>query len=89
MASVNPGVSPSKTVVTVLVTVLQPVDRGNVLSPVQPRHRPGSVMSALTKILFALIAVILVGGAVFLASWDMPPPSEPVERVLPNERFFP
>jgi len=39
--------------------------------------------------LIAAIVVIgaLVGGAVFLAGWDIPPPSAQVEKSLPNDRF--
>jgi hypothetical protein len=36
-----------------------------------------------------IIAVILaaLGGAVFLALWNPPPPSTPVHKVLPDARF--
>ena len=44
-------------------------------------------MSKFLLILFILILVALGGGAVFLATWDIPPPSEPVEKVIPDERF--
>ncbi len=29
----------------------------------------------------------LVGGGVFLMTWDIPPPSAEIEKVIPNERF--
>jgi hypothetical protein len=41
----------------------------------------------MAKILIALVLVILVGGAVFLATWDMPPPTATVEKVIPNDHF--
>lgn len=44
-------------------------------------------MGKLFVILFALIAVCLGGGAVFLATWDIPAPSQTVEKVLPDDRF--
>lgn len=44
-------------------------------------------MSKLLKILLLLVLVIGVGGFAFLATWDMPAPSQPVERVIPNDRF--
>jgi hypothetical protein len=33
------------------------------------------------------ILLLLVGGGVFLAAWDIPAPSAKVEKVLPNDRF--
>jgi hypothetical protein len=41
----------------------------------------------MVKILFALMAVAIVGGVVVLATWDMPPPTATQEKVIPNERF--
>ena len=39
------------------------------------------------RVLGAVLAVALVGGAVFLATWDMPAPTATVEKVIPNDRF--
>lgn len=38
---------------------------------------------------FLCIAFLLglVGGGVFLMTWDIPPPSGEIEKVIPNERF--
>lgn len=33
------------------------------------------------------LAVVVVGGAAFLAAWDIPAPTDRVEKVLPNDRF--
>lgn len=44
-------------------------------------------MSKLLSILLLLILVTGVGGFAFLATRDMPAPSQPVERVIPNDRF--
>jgi hypothetical protein len=41
----------------------------------------------MAKILIVLVLVILVGGAVFLATWDMPAPTATVEKVIPNDHF--
>ena len=43
--------------------------------------------AVMAKILIVLVLVILVGGAVFLATWDMPAPTATVEKVIPNDRF--
>jgi len=39
------------------------------------------------KIVLALFVVVLVGGAVFLATWEIPTPNEQVEKVIPDDRF--
>jgi len=45
------------------------------------------VMGKLTIALIVVIALLLLGGAVFLALWNPPSPSSPVEKVLPDARF--
>jgi hypothetical protein len=45
-------------------------------------------MSKLGRVLIVLLVLAVGGIAVFLASWDMPPPSAPVEKVIPNERVL-
>ncbi|MCZ6884753.1 MAG: hypothetical protein O7E53_00155 [Alphaproteobacteria bacterium] len=45
-------------------------------------------MGAIMKVLILTLVLVLAGGAVFLLSWDMPPPSEKVEKVIPNERIL-
>lgn len=37
--------------------------------------------------LVLLVLVGVGGGALFLATWDIPAPSAPVEIVVPDERF--
>lgn len=44
-------------------------------------------MSMLIKILLVVVLLVGVGGFVVLASMDLPAPSQPVERVIPNDRF--
>lgn len=44
-------------------------------------------MSGLTKFLLIVWALVLIGGGVFLATWDIPAPKERVEKVIPNDRF--
>ncbi|MDG2313735.1 MAG: hypothetical protein P8M15_06870 [Alphaproteobacteria bacterium] len=39
------------------------------------------------KILIIFIFVVIVGGAVFLANWDIPAPLQSIEKVLPDDRF--
>jgi hypothetical protein len=44
-------------------------------------------MGKLVLIALAVIVVLLVGGGVFLAAWDIPAPSTPVEKVIPDAKF--
>lgn len=37
--------------------------------------------------LITLVVLLSLGGLVFLAMWDIPPPTERIEKVLPDERF--
>ncbi len=41
----------------------------------------------MVKFVLALVAVVILGGVVFLATWDMPAPIATTEKVIPNERF--
>lgn len=45
-------------------------------------------MNMITRIVLILLAVVVFGGAVFLANWDIPAPSATVEKVIPNERVL-
>lgn len=44
-------------------------------------------MSKASLIAGMVVIGALIGGAVFLAGWDIPPPSAKVEITLPNDRF--
>ena len=37
--------------------------------------------------ILAVFFVLVATGVVFLATWDIPPPSKPVEKVLDDGRF--
>lgn len=41
----------------------------------------------MAKVLLALVALVVLGGVVVLAMWDIPPPTATTEKVIPNERF--
>ncbi len=45
-------------------------------------------MSKLSRVLLIVLLVVLAGGAIYLATWEIPPPSTPVEKVIPNDRIF-
>lgn len=44
-------------------------------------------MKRLSTTLFLLLVAVLVGGAAFLSSWDIPAPVASVSKVLPDDRF--
>ena len=44
-------------------------------------------MGKLTVALVIVIVMALLGGMAFLAVWNPPPPSAPVEKVIPDARF--
>ena len=44
-------------------------------------------MKALYRLLGIALVFFLIGGTIFLFTWDIPPPSAPIEKVIPNERF--
>ncbi|MBI5163619.1 MAG: hypothetical protein HY985_06935 [Magnetospirillum sp.] len=44
-------------------------------------------MSKLTGMLVVLMLATVVGGGIFLATFDLPPPSAKVEKVIPDERL--
>ncbi|MCE2509842.1 MAG: hypothetical protein J4G10_02510 [Alphaproteobacteria bacterium] len=46
-----------------------------------------SFMNRISRIALLLILLILLGGFVAFANWDIPPPAVAIEKVLPDERF--
>ena len=44
-------------------------------------------MGKTTKILLVLVVLAIGGGLAFLLTWDIPPPTGPIEIDLPDERF--
>jgi hypothetical protein len=46
-------------------------------------------MSKLARVVILLFVVVIVGAGIFLATWNIPAPSAPVEKVIPNDRLRP
>jgi hypothetical protein len=42
---------------------------------------------ALVRLLLLALLLIAIGGAVFLATWDIPAPTRQVETVMPDDRL--
>lgn len=38
-------------------------------------------------VIFVLLLLFVGGGAVFLMTYDIPAPSQQIEKVIPNDRF--
>jgi hypothetical protein len=43
-------------------------------------------MSFFTRFILVLLVVAIAGGVLFLATWDMPPPSQTIEKSIPADR---
>ncbi len=44
-------------------------------------------MSKVVGVLVVLLVVVVLGGGAVLATWDVPPPTARVEKVIPDERL--
>lgn len=44
-------------------------------------------MKALTRLILVLVLVVVAAGGVALMLWEVPPPTAPVEKTIPNTRF--
>lgn len=44
-------------------------------------------MSKIAGFLVVLVLAVIVVGGVFLATFDLPPPSATVEKVIPDDRL--
>ena len=44
-------------------------------------------MRVIYRLLGIAVLLGMVGGVVFLMTWDIPPPSSTIEKVIPNERL--
>jgi len=44
-------------------------------------------MKSFSKVILVLVLAMIVGGGIFLATWDIPAPDMKIERVLPDDRF--
>lgn len=53
---------------------------------VTPRVTPRAQRDGedLARALLLVIAVLLLGGVIFLLTWDMPPPSQTIEEIVPD-----
>ena len=59
------------------------IDRLSVFSDQEYRPQMGKLILAM----LVIVLVVIAGGGVFLAVWDIPAPSTPVAKVIPNAQF--
>lgn len=50
-------------------------------SPLCERPRP------LLRLLLLALVIAILGGAIFLLTWEIPPPTAPVEITIPDEQL--
>jgi hypothetical protein len=57
--------------------------------PLRRRTVPPEIeaMSKLSRFLFLLAFILVLGGVIFLLTWEIPPPTAPVEVTIPDERL--
>lgn len=51
------------------------------------RYEPDAPMSMFTRILLVVLLAVALGGVLFLATWEIPPPTARIEREIPVERI--
>jgi hypothetical protein len=44
-------------------------------------------MKTVSRIVIIGVALLIAAGIAFLATWDIPPPKTPVEKIVPSDRF--
>jgi hypothetical protein len=44
-------------------------------------------MTRLSRVLSILVVAVVAAVVVFLMTWDIPPPTATIERVIPDDRF--
>ncbi|HET6469274.1 MAG TPA: hypothetical protein VFG43_12945 [Geminicoccaceae bacterium] len=44
-------------------------------------------MSKLSRFLLLFAFILVLGGVIFLLTWEIPPPTAPVEVTIPDERL--
>ena len=46
-----------------------------------------SHMSIYLRIVLGVLVLLIIGILVFLITWDVPPPVDPINKVVPDARF--
>lgn len=52
-----------------------------------PRPQVTGTIATLARVLILLVLVLLLGGVIFLVTWEIPAPTSRVEEVIPDERL--
>jgi cell division septal protein FtsQ len=59
---------------------------GRACAPAPPESRLRR-MSTLRRVLLLFLLVIILGGVIFLATWDRPPPIQQIEVEIPDSQL--
>jgi hypothetical protein len=52
-----------------------------------PAFDPSRRTRPLRRLFLLALLVVLLGGVIFLVTWEIPPPTAPVETVIPDDRL--
>jgi hypothetical protein len=44
-------------------------------------------MSTISRVLLVLVLVVVLGGTMFLLTWEIPAPTARIERVIPDDKL--
>lgn len=55
--------------------------------PPEGNSDSAGTMSTINRLFLVLLLVMVLGGTVFLVTWEIPPPTARVERVVPDATF--
>jgi len=44
-------------------------------------------MKNFSRLIFLMVVLLVGAGGVFLATWDIPAPTQTIEKELPDDRF--
>lgn len=47
----------------------------------------GPLMSTISRSLLLLLLVLVLGGVIFLVTYDVPPPTREIEIIIPDEQL--
>ena len=56
-------------------------------APPNGYRRRGLAMRNVPRLIVFTVFAVIVGGAIFLATWDIPAPVATIEKVIPDDRF--
>jgi hypothetical protein len=59
--------------------------RGNLFARGSDGYVALETMSTISRVLLAVVLVVVLGGTMFLLTWEIPAPTERIEHVVPDD----